>query len=716
MNLGKLYVILTIYKIFINFHEKVVYNMNKNKKSGSIRTRILLILVPVIVIAMLVMTTISSITCKGIVNRQTTATMDNSLESISNNVSGRLATVTSTAEDISGLVASTYKSGITLEQYEDILTKIVSVKPMVLGSGLWFEPNVFDHAEEYVGPYVVKSGDNISVTMEYSNAEYDYFSQEYYQKAKALEKGKTNITDPYYDATSGLIMSTCSAPIYDGDTYIGCVTVDMELSNIDEFIKNMKVGEAGSAMLLTGDGIYIAGVDSSVLESATNIKDDKNKSLAAAGSAMIGKKEGQGQYSANGKNYNIYYKTIPETGWYIVAQIPESELTLAVNRLTAMQIVILVVAVAVSVLAIVMLVNGVVKSLTTVQKFSNHLAEGDLTVKKLPDTANDELGEMSRALNHMYGNNREMIGNIAEHSQKMFDSSAQLKNASDKLSTKFDEIKHSMSSINDATSASSAATEEVNASAEEVNASMTTLASETSEAVAAADSIKKRAAEIAKASKESSESAKSLTEQFRNDLNVSLEKAKVVEEIAKMADVIAGIADQINLLSLNASIEAARAGEAGKGFAVVASEIGKLATDTQDAVKNIQDTVNDVQSAFNDLSGNSKDLLTFVNDTVMPDYDTLMNTADQYGKDADYFAGISGKVSDMSKNVEQIMHEVSLAIQNIAESAQDTANESGNVVTTVDDVADTVTEVSEMSQSQQSIADDLDRVVNQFKL
>ena len=686
------------------------------KKFKSIRSKVLIILIPVIAAAMIIMTIVSVSTCRSIVTSQNDATMENSLASIENSVSGQIDVVESTAKNIADMVSTSYKTGVTLDAYEAVLANIIKENDMVLGSGLWFEPNVFDPDEKYVGPYVTKDGNNTKVTMEYSNSSYDYFNQEYYTNAKNAEKGQAVVTDPYYDETSGLIMSSCSVPMYDGSKYIGCVTVDMELSSINDFISSFKVGKAGNAMLLSSQGVYIAGVDEETLQTANKITEDSNASLAKAGSAIMASERGEASYTASGKKYDCYFMSMPDTNWHIIAQIPDSELTGPITRMFTLQVVILIIALIASSLVVILLINAITKQISSVQKFSNHLAEGDLTVEQLKADTSDELGQMSTALNNMYGQNRTMIGNIADHSEKMFSSSQSLRQASEDLSTKFEEIKVSMNKINDATSSSSAATEEVNASAEEVNASMNTLAAQTTEAVEAAEEIKKRAAEVAESSRKSSESAKQLSQQFADQLGESIEHSKVVESIGELADVIDGIAEQINLLSLNASIEAARAGEAGRGFAVVADEIGKLANETSEAVKNIQATVGQVQDSFNDLSQNSKGLLAFVTDTVMPDYDTLTQTAEQYGKDADYFAGISGKVADMSSDIETIMGEVSQAIQSIAESSQSTADESGNVLAGVQDVSSTVDEVHTMSQDQQAIADDLDHVVNQFKL
>ena len=46
---------------------------------------------------------------------------------------------------------------------------------LVLGSGYWFEPNAYQEGMEFYGPYQMRKGSQIELTMEYSNASYNYF-------------------------------------------------------------------------------------------------------------------------------------------------------------------------------------------------------------------------------------------------------------------------------------------------------------------------------------------------------------------------------------------------------------------------------------------------------------------------------------------------------------------------------------------------------------
>lgn len=683
-------------------------------KFRKIQTKMLTTLLPVIFAAMVVLTWISAVSSSNIVNDQIGETMDATLDSEAAVIDDYLNVVQATALTISRTVGTTYKD-MSLAQYEQMLAAIIADNEMVLGSGIWFEPFVYDESQEYVGPYIYKDGNSIETTYDYSNAEYDYFSQEYYTVSKTAKEPV--ITDPYYDATSNTIMSSCTMAIYDGTTYIGCVTVDVELSSIERVIANIQVGEQGTAFLLSQNGTYLAGVGDEKIMANETILNEKNTTLAKAGDTIVNGIEGESAYTSDdGTEYKLYYNSIPTTGWHIVIRIPEAELMQSTLQLLYRLVSVCVAALVICGLIVLLQVSSIARSIKRVQIFAQNLAQGDFTIDTLEVKTKDELGTMGNSLNDMYMGNRDVISNISDRSGEIADSSNLLKESSGRLLNEFTEIQQYMSQINEAMMQASAATEEVNASAEEVHSSIELLASETEEAWKVSQEIKGRAKSVEESSRTSYESATELSTQFEHRLDNSIENAKVVDNIGEMASVIANIAEQINLLSLNASIEAARAGDAGRGFAVVASEIGKLAGETADTVGNIQTIIGQVQAAFQQLSEDSMALLKFLQETVTPDYNQFVETAGQYGKDAEFFANISDRVSSMSSNVQKIMEEVTLAIQNVAEAAETTAETGSSVMNSVENVSDMVEDVRDMSLKQQEIADNLDSVVKRFKL
>lgn len=683
----------------------------KFKKIG---TKMLVVILPVVILAMLLLTAVIGFSSRDIINNQIDSRMQEELSAQSGVMGEDLHTVSSMAQSISRVVATTYQT-TSMDTYEKMLGELIQDNDMVSGSGLWFEPYAYQADAEYMGPYVYKDGDQLATTYDYSNAEYNYFAQEYYELAKASTEPV--FTDPYYDETSDSIMSTCAMPILVNDQFIGCVTVDIQLDAITTLIDNIKVGDAGRGMLLTAEGVYIGGAAGDKIQNSVVITEDKDApALAKAAEKILAGDSGETSYKGSDGQINLYYSRVDATGWILIITMPNSELTQPIMQLLAKLFGICIVALIVVALVIIFSVNSISKGLNRVKAFAGSLAEGDFTVDPIQVKTQDELGIMGGSLNAMYDSNKDVISNIAEHATDIDEASTKLRSATTELSENFAEIKKNIEEVNNAMMTTSAATEEVNASTEEVLSNVNLLTEETQNSTAMAQEIRGRAKEVGETSRKSFESASTLAKQFEERLAESIENAKVVSSIEEMANVISEIAEQINLLSLNASIEAARAGEAGKGFAVVASEIGSLATSTAEAVGQIQNTISQVQNAFDSLTKDAQNMLGFVVNDVTPDYSNFVEVAKQYGEDAASIERTAENISNMSDNIKQIMQEVTAAVQSIAEATQDTTEVSGNMTEKVVVVADHVDNVSEMAEKEDVIARELTGVVSRFKL
>lgn len=680
----------------------------------SIKVRMLAFILPIVILSIGVLTLSSEAASRNIISEQTAGQMDSELRGQANTIIAELEGVATIAQSLSGFVGSTYQD-TALTAYEDVLKDIIFTNELVSGSGIWFEPNVYDPAQTYMGPYAYKDGEAAVITYDYSNEEYNYFQYEFYTNA-VNSSGEAVFTDPYYDETSDTVMSSCSVPIFNTNgEFIGVITADIILSTLQDIVGSIRVGDSGSAFLLNSEGVYISCADAEK-EMNLNIKQETNTSLAAAGADIMGNESGDTTYTADGTTYHVYFTTLGGFGWHLCIQLDQGELDQPVQMLRLRMMVIGIVALLFVIFVVLQQVGYVTKNIKMVNEFTGHLAEGDFTIAGIESKARDEIGRMSESMNTMYRNNKTVIGKISEHSEILDMAAEELSAAATELEAQFEQIKVLMTGVNGNMMSTSAATEEVNASVEEVNSSINVLVGETEQSEKLSGEIKQRAEEIKRSSQKSSEESIRLSGQYQKNVEESIENAKIVESIGILADVIAEIADQINLLSLNASIEAARAGEQGRGFAVVAGEIGKLAGDTANAVSQIKETITKIQTSFDGLIHDTTELLQFVTDTVTPDYQSFVNAAAQYGNDADSIRESTLNIAELTDHIEKIVNEVAEAVSSIAESSQEVASSSATIVEALDSAAEVVGQLNEKAEEQTSIASDLTNVVSRFKL
>ncbi len=683
----------------------------KFKKIG---TMMLLILVSVSILSMLLMTFISYRSSEKIIQNQVRQNMEAELRSQENAIQLKMQKISTIASQIAKNVETTYKTA-SLSQYEEYLGKVIFESDIVIGSGIWFEPFVYNGNEKYVGPYVYKDGDKALTTYEYSNAEYDYFNYDWYKIAKSDSKQPT-YSELYYDDALGTTLSTCIAPIYDKKgNFIGAISIDLEITAIQKMMDEVKVGEKGSAFLLTPDGLYITNHDVSKIMNE-NIANSSNKSLSELGKELLGKESGSKVFSEDGVKYYSYYTTIKDLGWKLMLQIPKAEVDRPVNELLMKLIFISMAVIILTILVIILQVRYITRNIGKVRNFASRLAEGDFTISELDIKSNNELGEMGSALNHMLAANTSMIKMIVKDSSQINHASEVLKDSTDQLAHNYQRMESAIKEINENIMSTGAATEEVNASVEEVNASIIYLSQEITKSYDMSVDIKKRAGDIENKSSNSYQQATGLVSEKEKNLDLSIENAKIIDNIGIMAEAISKIAEQVNLLSLNASIEAARAGEHGKGFAVVANEIGKLAYQTSATVNEIKSTVDQVQRAMDDLVGNAKELLSFITKTVTPDYKMFVDVAKQYGSDAKDIEESVTRIVRMTGNMERVIGEVGEAIQNITEGTQNTASNTSNINSDMAVVTGLIESIADMVTKEKEISDNLNVLVSKFRI
>ena len=245
---------------------------------------------------------------------------------------------------------------------------------------------------------------------------------------------------------------------------------------------------------------------------------------------------------AAGAIVNLNKSGADEAGESIQASVVSAQLGVLLGIGAA-----LVIAVFISIFV----VRSITRPLAAANGIVATVAQGDLR-HKADVTSQDELGQMTVAINEMIDNLRKTVTGISAASDNVASGSVEMSATAQQLSQGATE--------------QSAAAEESTSSMEEMTSSI----QQNADNARQTDKIASKAAEDGKTSGE----AVARTVQAMKEV---AEKINIIEEIARQTD----------LLALNAAVEAARAGEHGKGFAVVASEVRKLAERSQTAAAEI---------------------------------------------------------------------------------------------------------------------------------
>lgn len=684
-----------------------------NKILRKISTKILLFILPLTILSLFILAVVSYQTSSGLINTEIDQKMNTILDETVIVIEKSLNSHSRVAE---ALARSVEAAGTQMNkaQYITLLETYTEMNSETFGAGVWFEPYKYMSDTKYFGPYAYKDNGKAVYTDDYSNAEYDYHNYDWYKNGINTDKAVV-WSEPYLDVVSTITMVTSTAPFYDeAKNFLGVTTADIDLSTLQKKIEDIKIGKTGRAFLVDKNGLYLADSDISKIMKV-NISEDSDKGLSAIGTELLSGKRAHEQYdSTNGRN-DIYYASIPETGWSVAVVISQNELYQPLQSLLLKMVIIGIIMLAVIILGIVLFGIYIERNVKKIIGLGKALGSGDLT-HKVNLSSKDEFGDIAASLNKAVGNTKKLVGEILQSTEEIGAGSQELTATMEEMTAKIDYISQSSENISKGSQELSSTTEEITASSEEISNTASILSEKANSTKISSIEIKNRASDIKTKGEEALNKITLTFEEKQKTIIKSIEDGKIVEEVRIMADSIAGIAEQTNLLALNAAIEAARAGEAGKGFAVVADEIRKLAEQSSGAVKNIQNMVTQVYDSFNHISQNANDMLCFMEESVQSDYALLVETGEKYLKDAEMMHTFSEEISSAAEIIAASISQVNSAIQDAASTSQESAASSQEIMSNINETSSAMIQIAEAAQEQAALAEKLQNVVRNFVL
>ena len=344
--------------------------------------------------------------------------------------------------------------------------------------------------------------------------------------------------------------------------------------------------------------------------------------------------------------------------------------------------------------------KGILKPLAAFGGVLGQVASGDL--RQAPQThAEDEIGDMGRALEKTIRSLRGAIGEVTDASQAIASAATEFSSLSADMAL-------GTRSTSERASTVAAASEEMSVNAASVAEGMDRATGDLSAISEATSQMTATVTEIAGHSERAR--AIAITASGRAEaMNATIrDLGRAAQDIGQVTETINTISTQTNLLALNATIEAARAGSAGKGFAVVAGEIKALAQQTAAATEDIKTRIEAMQGS---TSGTIADIQQ-ISEVIREVVDLVSTIATATEEQLDMSRTIAGNLAGANRGVSEANHRVaqnSLATQSIAKDI-------AGVDLAAEDIARGVEHVQTSAVDLSQLAERLNAAVRRFQV
>ena len=663
------------------------------KTRKSISTKLLVILLPMVTVAIIFVILFLSMQARSMI---TSLAQDDLLSDAKANcaqISGQMESLTATFEQ--------FAQTIERVPFEDIEAMKAYLEPSLTFSEL--VPNGF-----YVG---LEDGTWIDPSGWEPDADYVIAERDWYKKG--IGSSTFVYGTPYVDSDSGSMVVTMSRKVTLADGRVGVAAVDITLDSIVAATAQFKPMDTGTTMMIAGEDI-LSYYDPSFNGSRVSDHTDdaflvKLKEVMNGGEGKIHK------IPVGGTTYYVTLNNVEGTSWTMVSSVSEKDVLKDISRFMMISYIVMIVIILVIGIVMYRLIKVIItRPVRELTKNIQDITTGDFTVQ-IDRKGNDEIAVMNGcmadfidSMRTTLGDMQGITGKLSEEAQSSLEISGELNRQAGEQSTSMLQIKDSINGISDSVT-------ELADNATSLAGSMSDLTNKGYSANEIMEKLVQQAENGQKDMEHLQNSMKQVASSM-DDMNaVVLEVDEAAQKINTIVAMINAISSQTNLLSLNASIEAARAGEAGRGFAVVATEIGNLANESAGATTEITGIIHDITEKIQMLSDRSRSNMEEIGQssnaviTAGETFEQIFENLETTGKTVEDMISMMSGVNEIAASVAAISEEQSASTIEIAETIE-------SVVASAAQVAEESESVDHSARTVSESAEKVGEFVGTFKI
>lgn len=658
----------------------------ETKYKVSIKTKLLGIIIPMLVIVISLLIFISYNKSKNIITNSANDLLETSSKKQVDQIESLL---NENLSSFKTLKDSLEVANLSEKQLQDVLNKY------------------YGYSDNYKeGFYIADESGKLFKAEKSNKSDKDVLNSVWYKEG--LTRVNMAFGSPYKNEFGKNVVSA-SAILNDKSGKIKIFSVDLSLDKVSIIVNSMiDMHDAEAFLIDSNDRTIVANRDSSLISTKLDSSNDKFFTDVAR------KIENKDYNSCELDNNRVVFKEVEGTNWILVSYVPTKSILSELIKLRTFMILIGIISIIILAVLVERVVQVVIKPIRKLTDTIVSMTNGDFTVD-VEIKGNDEISIMLKSVKEFITVMRNMINNISIVSNKMSEQSEGGIRISTELYDSSKLQSESMQNLN-------LTVDQLSSSVGEIAENTTTLANVVSNTRDDGNNVNDKMKETIKISEKGIKDMQKVNvamENIRISIG-SLEQAisnvgKSSIEITSIINVIGSIAEQTNLLSLNASIEAARAGEAGKGFAVVASEIGKLANTSSESVKNISSIVNEINKLVSDTVKQSHDSAEYINESsylISGTADTFDNIFNKINLANDLIQEMIEKVGhldDVATTVAAIAEEQAASSEEILATSEVMVDQSNNITKNSEKVAND-------AETLANTSDELSKQIKMFKI